>query len=420
MKTNTIRHVIIFATISIIGIVGIQVFWVRKAIDIKDRQFNHNVNLALRTVADHIYEINGNKLGNINPVKQLSSNYFVVMVNDELNASKLEDLLITEFQSRSLTSAFEYGIYDCENDEMVYGDFISFDDKAKAKKSKLLPVTNQDSYYFGVFFPNKSSLLLSQMGIWIFSSIVFIVVIIFFAYTLYIIMRQKRLSEIQRDFVNNMTHELKTPISTILISSEVLKSLDLNENDERLKNYANIIYDEADRLKNNVERVLQMERIDRKKIELKLETLNINNIIKQVTDKLKDVSNKPTDISLNLKSSVSQIRADKFHLMNVIFNLLDNALKYTIENPTISISTEDCEKGVKVNIADNGPGIDAQYQKRVFEKFFRIPTGDIHDVKGFGLGLNYVKTVVKAHKGSVSLDSQPGKGSSFSFILPTK
>jgi two-component system phosphate regulon sensor histidine kinase PhoR len=257
------------------------------------------------------------------------------------------------------------------------------------------------------------------MGIWTFSTVVLLVVIIFFSYTLFIILKQKRLSEIQKDFINNMTHEFKTPISTIAVSTQVLKDPGIIHQPERLLNYTTIIEKENNRLKQQVERVLQMARLDKEDIGLKKEVIDVHSIVQ---DAVKNTSHaledKNGEVLLGLKAEHHLIEADKLHLTNVFHNLLDNAIKYSHESPRIEITSAANGGQLHIHVRDNGIGISAENQKRVFQKFFRVPTGNVHDVKGFGLGLSYVKTIIEAHKGNIRLDSELGKGCLFTITLP--
>nr|WP_302180153.1 HAMP domain-containing sensor histidine kinase [Chryseosolibacter indicus] len=302
---------------------------------------------------------------------------------------------------------------------MKYGDYVPLLSSKEKVTNKKLPTWNHYAYYFGVQFPNREAHLLNQLGIWSFSSFVLLIVIIFFAYTLFIILKQKRLSEIQKDFINNMTHEFKTPISTIALSAEVLKDPNIIKQPERLLNYTTIIEKENSRLKQHVERVLQMARLDKEDIGLKKERLDINHII---TDAIKNTSHALQErggiIDTELEASQHYLEGDRLHVTNVLNNLIDNAIKYCRETPHIIIRTINSGKNVIIEVQDNGIGISAENQKRIFQKFYRVPTGNVHDVKGFGLGLNYVKTVVEAHKGTIRLESELNKGSTFKVYLP--
>jgi two-component system phosphate regulon sensor histidine kinase PhoR len=248
---------------------------------------------------------------------------------------------------------------------------------------------------------------------------VLVVVILFFGYSLFVILQQKRLSEIQKDFINNMTHEFKTPISTIAISADVLKNPDIVKQPERLLRYATIIQNESHRLKNQVERVLQMAVADKREIKLKLEIVDIHQIIEKSVQSIQTIlDTRKGKIHYSFKALRSELIGDTLHLTNIIYNLLDNAIKYCDRQPEIYVTTLSVRNGVLIQIKDNGIGISPEAQSLIFEKFYRVPTGNLHNVKGFGLGLNYVKVLVKAHKGYIKLNSKVNEGSIFSIFLP--
>ncbi|MFZ2906207.1 MAG: HAMP domain-containing sensor histidine kinase [Cyclobacteriaceae bacterium] len=420
MKNSTIRLIIVLATLCIVGITITQVYWVKRAFDLKEAEFERQVNTALINVAQQIFSLSNTPSPSNNPVKQLSTNYFVVSVNNQIDASLLEFLLRTEFEKRNIKADFEYGIYDCTHEKMVYGNYVSMQ-KSKSKNEPIsnLPNWSNQGYYFGVQFPNREAQILNQMGIWSFSSAVLLLVIVFFAYTLFVILKQKRLSEIQKDFINNMTHEFKTPIATIAVSTEVLKDPNIVQQPERLLNYTTIIENENNRLKKHVERVLQMARLDKEDIGLRKERVDLHEIIQEVVTAMHvTLQEKQGKLELFLGANQPLITADRHHLTNVIYNLLDNAIKYCNGNPLIVIRTKQDEKGITLEVQDNGIGVGEEHQNKIFQKFFRVPTGNVHDVKGFGLGLNYVKQIVEAHRGKVTLESAVGNGCTFSIFMP--
>jgi two-component system phosphate regulon sensor histidine kinase PhoR len=419
VKNSTIRFVVILAALSIVGITITQIYWVRRAFDLKEAEFERTVNTALYNVAHQIFDINKTPSPASNPVKQLSTNYFVVMVNSEIDATLLEFLLTNEFERRNIIADFEYGVFDCSSERMVYGNYVPLQTSKEKTTAKNLPKWSNQGYYFGVQFPNRAAHIINQMGIWSFSSIVLLLVITFFAYTLFVILKQKRLSEIQKDFINNMTHEFKTPIATIAVSTEVLKDPGIVNQPERLKNYAGIIEKENIRLKQQVERVLQMARLDKEDIGLKKEKVNVHQLIHDsIRHHTMALQERKGIINIELMATQFLINADKFHLTGVFNNLIDNAIKYCKEIPEITIRTLNHHKGCILEVIDNGIGIDRENQKRVFQKFYRVPTGNVHDVKGFGLGLSYAKTIVEAHGGEISLQSELGKGCSFQIYIP--
>jgi two-component system phosphate regulon sensor histidine kinase PhoR len=419
VKNSTIRRIVLLGAICIAGITITQIYWVKRAFDLKEADFERTVTTALNNVAHQIFEINHTPAPAVNPVQQISTNYFVVMVNSELDASLLETLLKTEFEKRNVIVDFEYGVYDCSSQCMLYGDYVPLKTSKDKTTSKTFPSWANQGYHFGVQFPNREAHLINQMGIWSFSSVVMLLVIVFFAYALFVILKQKRLSEIQKDFINNMTHEFKTPISTIAVSTEVLKNPDIIHHPERLLSYTTIIEKENLRLKQHVERVLQMARLDKEDIGLKKEQVDLHQIIQEAIHNTSvALTEKTGTVQIDAQAQQSRIPGDKLHLTNVFNNLLENAIKYCKGCAEIYVRTINQANGITVEVRDNGIGITPEHQKRIFQKFYRVPTGNVHDVKGFGLGLSYVKTVVEGHGGHINVQSEIGKGSVFRIFFP--
>jgi two-component system, OmpR family, phosphate regulon sensor histidine kinase PhoR len=419
VKNSTIRRIVLLGALCIAGITITQIYWVKRAFDLKEAEFERTVTTALNNVAHQIFEINHTPAPAVNPVKQISTNYFVVMVNSELDASLLETLLKIEFEKRNVIVDFEYGVYDCSSQCMLYGDYVPMKTAKNKTTSKSFPSWANSGYHFGVQFPNREAHLINQMGIWSFSSVVLLLVIVFFAYTLFVILKQKKLSEIQKDFINNMTHEFKTPISTIAVSTEVLKNPDIVNHPERLFNYTAIIEKENLRLKQHVERVLQMARLDKEDIGFRKEQVDLHQIIQDAIHNTSiTLHEKAGTVQVNAEASSFRIPGDRLHLTNVFNNLLENAVKYCRGCAEISVRTVNDANGIAVEVKDNGIGITPENQKRIFQKFYRVPTGNVHDVKGFGLGLSYVKTVVEGHGGYINVRSEIGKGSIFRVFFP--
>ncbi|MEQ9285926.1 MAG: HAMP domain-containing sensor histidine kinase [Cyclobacteriaceae bacterium] len=420
MNRRAFRLVIVLAAISIVGVLIVQLFWVGKAFDLRDKQFSHNVNTALLNSVTRLCELNGNEISP-DPIEQLSTNYFIVNLNNKISPGILESVLRSEFTKREITNDFEYGIFDCASEVMVYGNYISFENKEVVQPKVKFPELNKDAYYFGVYFPTKSADMAGQMWIWIFSSGILVIVVVFFSYTLFVILRQKQLSEIQTDFINNMTHEFKTPISTISISSEVLKKPNIDQNPERILNYANIIQIEASRLQKQVDRVLQIATLDDADIQLSKENVDVNQLIAAVCENVELTMNDHGGrIVFDHKTDLSEVKLDKLHFTNVIHNLVENAVKYgNNEDLLVTVITKSTPDGLEISISDNGIGMTSDQVKLIFKKFYRVPTGNVHNVKGFGLGLYYVKLIVGAHHGKIEVESTPHKGTVFTITLPT-
>ncbi|MEO1655803.1 MAG: HAMP domain-containing sensor histidine kinase, partial [Bacteroidota bacterium] len=240
-----------------------------------------------------------------------------------------------------------------------------------------------------------------------------------FILTIHTIWKQKKLSEMTTDFINNMTHELKTPISTISLASNMLRKDRVLENKDKIVHYSGVIHDENDKLQNQVEQVLRLARIERGEYRLNIEKINLHEAVNEAIGSIElQVKSRNGQIKCYLEAIKHEILADMTHLTNVVSNLLDNANKYSPENPDITVKTYNREDGVVISVEDKGIGMSKDKQKYIFNKFYRVPTGNIHDVKGFGLGLAYVKMMVDAHKGHIHLKSEPGKGSKFDIFLP--
>lgn len=388
----------------------------KKAYNLQEKQFNDRVTIAMSAVVDRILTINKDS-ALVEPVKQESSSFFVANINDTLHPYLLETLLKEEFSHSNLTEDFEYGIYDCFNDSIVFGGKVKFDSDdviGKAEEVSLQKRFDRDGHYFGVYFPSKQTFILDQMDFWVFSSILILLIIFFFAYALIVIIRQKRISEVKTDFINNMTHELKTPISTISLGTEVLLKKETEGNTDKIRQYAKLIQNENNRLKSQVDRVLQVATLSPGQLKLKEEVLDFHQLIAKAVDTYAVViSDKGGGISKSLEAKSFKINGDHVHITNIIYNLLDNACKYTEDAPQVEISTKSDSKYIYLCIQDHGIGIAPDHLKHIFEKFYRVPTGNIHNVKGFGLGLFYVKTVIDAHSGKIEVNSKLGKGTAF-------
>lgn len=407
------------AVISIAGITVTQIYWVRKAFDLRENQFNRDVQTALSNVADKIFEINRTPAPATSAVTQVSTNYFTVTTNGPVNPSLLEFLIKTEFEKRHIVADYEYGIYSCADQCMTGGNYVSPDNGNTKVSLSALPTWKEDGYYFGVRFPLIEANLVGQMGIWSFSSAVLLIVILFFSYTLFVMLRQRKLSEIQKDFINNMTHEFRTPLSTIAISSEVLKDPNIVTTPDRLLSYASIIETETQRLRKQVERVLQMADLRTQDQSLKKERLDLHELIRQaVTNQNTILASRGGVVELQLNAQASALHGDALHLGNIFFNLLDNAIKYCKDKPSIIVRSVNRNKMIVIEVEDNGIGIAADHLKKIFHQFYRVPTGNRHDVKGFGIGLHYVKMMVEAHGGKVTAQSTVGHGTTFTVLLP--
>jgi len=421
MRFKHIRFVVLLGAFAIIGIIAVQLYFMKKEWSNKEKQFAQTVTICLRNVAIKIYKFNNTAPSVPNPVRQLSSNYFVVDVNSEIDANILEHYLKAEFERYNVQTDFEYGIYNCETNVMEYGNYVFYNGKVKQDAiSSNLGMYSGYNYYFGVNFPLLNNTIAGDMTIWFFLVGILAVSVIFFAYSIFVILKQKQLSELQRDFINNMTHEFKTPIASINIAADVISNPESIREPSRILTYGSVIKQEVNRLNDQVDKMLQIARIEKSGFHLKMESLDLNAIISQAIENCLANNGSKIKIKSHLAADVGLVEGDRMHLTNIFYNLLDNAVKYSDDSPEIQISSVCEQKKIIISFSDNGPGIARIHQKRVFQKFYRIPTANVHDVKGFGLGLFYVKSICDAHHWKINLDPSPAKGTTFILEIPQK
>jgi len=420
MKNSTIRLVVTLGAISVAGILLIQVYWFRKNYSRVEADFHQTVSIALLNVTKEMAEYTGTILPSSGLIRRVTSNYYVVNFNDVIDANVLEYYLLEEFGKLNLNTSFEYAIYDCSNAEMVYGNFCDLENPDRNPETEQkLPKYDKFIYYFGVKFPDHEAYLLGDMRITVVFSIITVIAMAFFLYAIAVILRQKRMSELQRDFINNMTHEFKTPLSSIRLSNNVLREHELVKQDPRLSRYAMIIQQQSERLNEHVEKVLSIARLDEDQFVLHREVVDLHDVLSDLLQsKEAEFSEKGVELKTDFAAPSALIYADKLHLTNVLHNLLDNAVKYSVDQPVILVKTEGNGKHVTCAIRDNGIGISTDHQKHLFNKFFRVPTGNVHNVKGFGLGLFYVRKIADQHRWRINVESEVGKGTCMEIVFP--
>lgn len=343
-------------------------------------------------------------------------------IRERINKNTLDSLLKTELENRGIRAEYQYGVFDYNGNELII-DSVSNINKIRQSGFYTQLFTNdvlKTPHFLTVFFPHQKGYLLKTMWMMLSTSVLLLIIIVWaFTFTIQTIFKQKKLSEVKNDFISNMTHELKTPISTISLACEALTDKDMSANEEIRSNYVGMINQENKRLGLLVESVLKSATWDKGDLKLEKEEFDLHQIIEEVSDNiLIQVESKFGEIHKDLKAGMSLITADQVHITNLIYNLLDNANKYSITTPEITISTKNVKEGILLIISDNGIGIKRENLNKIFEKFYRVPTGNVHDVKGFGLGLNYVKAIVDRHGGEISASSVFGKGTKFKIYIP--
>jgi two-component system, OmpR family, phosphate regulon sensor histidine kinase PhoR len=424
LTNHIIRRVVVLGSLAILGIIAVQTYWVMRSWNLQESEFDRKVHQALLETNNGLQLKHEFILPSADFIDRQSSNYYVVNINNMFHADVLEQYLKEGFNKQALHEDFQYGVFDCSSNKMVTGKLIKYgESEAKIALAEPLPaVANIDFiYYYGVRFPNRTTTILNAIWIPIAFSILMLLSVAFFAYSIWVILRQKQLSELQRDFINNMTHEFKTPISTINISTDVMLQSELIQGNERLKRYATIMKEQALRLNNQVEAVLQLAKAERGDLELKIEKTDVNELFSSIIPALevKVTERSGGVLHIDHRAELTTIQADQLHLTNMVHNLVDNAVKYSEGAPDITLSLTNHEgKYLHISVQDKGIGIKKENLHRIFDKFYRVPTGNVHNVKGFGLGLYYVKRMCNEHKWRIQADSQVGKGTSITISAP--
>lgn len=336
----------------------------------------------------------------------------------------IDSLISKALKKKEIATSFEFGIYSPATNSMILQKTGRYPEKL-LNESFVFDLTPLGSLFaypnkLLIYFPNEKKFIVSQLWqLLAVSVLLFLVIILSFSFSIYTIFRQKRLSIMKNDFINNMTHEFKTPISTIALACEALKDKDIQKTESLYDNYVGVINEENGRLGLMAEQILQTAIIDKGQLKLNISEINMNDIITiAVSSKQMGAENKGGKIEAELKALHSTVMGDNIHLTNIVINLIDNAIKYCIVEPKIVVNTNNSGNMLLIRVKDNGIGISKANRKKIFEKLYRVPTGNIHNFKGFGLGLSYVKAIVDQHDGTISVDSEQGKGSTFTIKLP--
>jgi two-component system phosphate regulon sensor histidine kinase PhoR len=417
--------IIVLITLSVLGIMVIQMSWIKNAITLKREQFKKEVDKSLVDTREMIYDrFLASKTTTIyigdNSKQNALKEAFTVQF---FNKDEIQQILESALRKNNIKQPFEFSIYNIFNSPIISSDGFPQQEKENTFNILLTPDNSlraQEVLY--LYVKEDKNYIISRMAWMITASILFTCIIISaFVLTIRTMFRQKNISEIKSDFINNMTHELKTPLATISLAIDALTNDKVIHDTDKIRYYSGMIKEENRRMNKQVEKILQAARIERQEIKLNLQQLDAHELITKVTDNLAlQIQEKNGSISLKLNAAKHLVQADEVHFSNLIFNLLDNAIKYSKDNLHIDVETLNVGGGsmLAIKVKDNGIGMNKETQSRVFEKFYRAHTGNLHNVKGFGLGLSYVKAIVEAHGGRIKVDSTLGKGSTFTFTIP--
>ncbi len=344
-------------------------------------------------------------------------------VENRINFRLMDSLISAELSNKGIMTPYEFGIFSPTRNLMLM-EKTGFYHKELMRKSYMYNLfpneVLRNPEYLTIYFPHERGYLLAQMRGLLLISLAFIIIIIAsFTFTIFTIMRQKKLSEMKNDFINNMTHEFKTPIATVSLACEALNDKDVIRSESLINNYIHIIHEENRRLGSMAEKILQTAILEKGQVRLRMTHIDIHHLLNEVIKNIRmQIEIRDGSIEALFEAEEPVIEGDRMHLTNVMMNLVDNANKYTPEKPTIRITTKNKSGGIQVAVEDNGIGISKSDQKKIFDKLYRVSTGNIHDVKGFGLGLSYVKFIIEKHGGKINVESEVSKGSRFILFLP--
>ena len=416
MRNSLYRFAVVTGIVGLAILIGVQSYWFVESYKLQDKQFDEKVNLALRAVADGIRDRNAEHEQSIDPVVRTHSNRYFVPVHGIFSYPLLDSIVKTEFQKHEIDQPFNISIYN-ESDSLILGSLYA-NGRSSETGTCVDRAQEQDPMNFALTFTNQPAYVLGSMNLWIFSAAIVALLFLVIAFLISHLARQRKLALAKNDFLSNMTHELQTPITNISMASEVLINNPALPAEKKSR-YMQIIFDENQRLKRQVEQVLESSAMESGEISLTKEPVDIHQLIRAVTENFRiRIEQKFGILSTNLKASNPWVTGDALHLANIFYNLLDNAEKYSQGKPVISIYSENVGNALAVSIEDRGVGISPSDQRSIFEKFYRVSTGNIHDVKGFGLGLNYVKKIVDAHQGAITVNSHQNSGSRFTITFP--
>lgn len=421
MRSSTLRWLVLLATFLITLIIGVQLFWLNKVYSFEQRTFNTNVVKSIRglyedlnitdTISTHLQDL----------IEHPATDYFLFRISTEHRwQDTIAYYLKHELNDFDVLTDSYIGFYSKKTGAYTDEEYMSTAASRYRKEENLdLPVYQRNHDYVLLYFPHRNKYVLSQMNFWFFSSAILFVVLVGQAIILFYFYRQKFLAEVQKDFVNNFTHEFKTPLAVMKISSDVLLQDKIANQPERLRKYAAIIEAQTQHLQSQVDRLLQIASSDRRNLPIEKSRVPVKDIIEQAVAKVQPlIDDKHASIEVQLdKGKDYELYADKIHLELAIVNLLENAMKYSVK-PHVLISIGKVDNNIFISVKDNGIGIEKKFHKNVFKKFYRVPTGDVHNVKGFGLGLNIVKRIIDAHNGSIKINSLPGIGTEFRLFFP--
>ncbi len=421
VRAKTVRLGILISTIVIGLIIVIQVFWLRKVYQLEEKEFDRNVIGAVKGLYDDISLI-GDPAKYLNEiVKKPEPNVYIGRIETWQPQDSITFYLHHELEDFDIFTDCKLSLYNAGKKQIFFEKDI-FSAASNNSSLKSLPgrISKPNFDCIILYFPHRELYILSNMIFWISTSLVLLGVLVWLGLSLFYLNRQKSLNELQIDFVNNFTHEFKTPLSVISLAAESLKKNSVAEKPEKILQYANMVGYQSKYLQGQIDRLLRYSFSEKTELQLIREDVNMHELIYEALNNLQPlIEMKNAEVIFELNATDATVNGDKNYLLIVLINLVENALKFS-STPKVTITTANKNQQLEVSVKDNGPGIEKRYFKEIFKKFFRVPKGDIHSSKGFGIGLSFVKKIINSHHGNIQVESIPGVGSNFIFTLHHK
>jgi len=421
VKFSKLNIIVFIGFVAIAGVLVMQLLTISRAYDFEKKELGEKIHFALQDVVAKIYSDNKSQMPAESLIKKVAEDYYVVNVNDVFEAEVLEFYLKNELQKVKLDMDYEYAIYDCGSDAMVYGEYIAMNGKPDANAQQCVNCFTKRPglvYYFAVRFPGMvHSYVYSLKQYWIYTGVLLLALVIY-VYSVILLLKQKKYTELQKDFINNMTHEFKTPLSSILIASNYAAKQEVIEENPKLQKYLQIIIEQSNKLNQHIERILSVAKTESGIVSLEKKSFNITETLEMLRDNV-SVKFENANISLSEFEIDKNIVADEFHFYNIAYNIVENAIKYGGLHPDIIIGVKKEGSGLLLQFTDNGPGIPQEHIDFVFDRFYRVPRENKKEVEGFGLGLFYVKKICTLHGWKIAMkNNTPHNGITISIYIP--
>lgn len=419
MRSSTLRIILLASSLLVAVLIAIQLFWLSEIYSLEQKNFDNNVSRAIHGFYEDLGLNEQPGFSVANALWHPNANAFVIDLKELAFADTMENLLAAELENFNVYADYDVAFFSKNSQSYTFKSYRPGPTgKQQRDPSIQIPQFKNDYNYICLYFPHRSRYILKEIFWWIAGSVILVFILILFGLIIYFFYRQKFLNEIQKDFVNNLTHEFKTPLAVMKIASDVLTQPGIQSQPERLARYNKVISEQVQSLQNKTERLLQTMRADNDKLTIERAHVNLYDVVSQALEDIEPlISERKALVEFKNSNRSAMISGDRDHLVMVMVNLIENALKYSSQ-PHIIIEISGNNGHYRISVKDNGIGIDKKYMQKIFKKFFRVPTGNIHNVKGFGLGLNYVKRIVAEHGGNIEVNSIRDIGSEFIISLP--